>query len=310
VILSVGMTPAWQRMYVFDRLASGEVNRAVETHECASGKVLNVVRAASALGEPASCVTFVGGITGEAIVAEFAAANLAARWVRTATPTRVCTTIIERSSGVVTELVENAAAIPPDDWTTVRTAVRKELKRCRVVVLTGSLPAGSPPRFWPELFEGSLGGLNPVPPIIADLSGPALLDVLPLRPAVVKPNRHELSTTLQRPLETPDAVVAACRELIGRGARAVVVTDGPRETLLVTADDVVRVATPKVTAVNPIGCGDCVAATLAIGILHGRPLVESLSHAAAVAADNATRMLPADVNRERIAALRSRVVIA
>ena len=39
MIVAAGLTPAWQQILRFDALRLGEVNRAVEAHWCASGKV-------------------------------------------------------------------------------------------------------------------------------------------------------------------------------------------------------------------------------------------------------------------------------
>ena len=41
MILSAGLTPAWQQILVFDGFRYGEVNRAAEAVWCASGKVFN-----------------------------------------------------------------------------------------------------------------------------------------------------------------------------------------------------------------------------------------------------------------------------
>ena len=40
MILSAGLTPAWQQILVFDQMHWGEVNRASEVAWCGSGKVL------------------------------------------------------------------------------------------------------------------------------------------------------------------------------------------------------------------------------------------------------------------------------
>ena len=42
MIIAAGLTPAWQQIMRFERLATGQVNRAREVAWCASGKVLNV----------------------------------------------------------------------------------------------------------------------------------------------------------------------------------------------------------------------------------------------------------------------------
>ena len=52
MILTAGLTPAWQQILVFDSFRPGEVNRARESHWCASGNVFNAGIAAHHLGGP------------------------------------------------------------------------------------------------------------------------------------------------------------------------------------------------------------------------------------------------------------------
>src|SRR2546423_214406 len=107
MILAAGLTPAWQAILRYRVLCLGEVNRADETHWCASGKVLNVGMALASLGVPSRTLAPVGGWSGAAIRSEFEARQIPAAWTITQTPTRVCTTILI-DNGATTELVENA----------------------------------------------------------------------------------------------------------------------------------------------------------------------------------------------------------
>ena len=61
MILSAGLTPAWQQIMVFDRLRPGEVNRACEVVWCGSGKVLNAGLAMHHLGGPSLTLAPLGG---------------------------------------------------------------------------------------------------------------------------------------------------------------------------------------------------------------------------------------------------------
>ena len=60
VILSAGLTPAWQQILVFEGFRYGEVNRAAEVHWCASGKVFNAGIGAARLGGPSLTLAVVG----------------------------------------------------------------------------------------------------------------------------------------------------------------------------------------------------------------------------------------------------------
>jgi fructose-1-phosphate kinase PfkB-like protein len=109
VIVVAGLSPAWQQVLVVDEFHSGGVNRASEAYWCGSGKVLNVAVALHQLsggaGGQTHTLSTLGGPAYDAIEAEFAAMGVPRRWVRTQSPTRVCTTIVDRATRVATELV-------------------------------------------------------------------------------------------------------------------------------------------------------------------------------------------------------------
>ena len=108
MILAAGLTPAWQQILSFDQFQPGEVNRAHEVHWCASGKVLNVGIAGQSMCEQIPTLTMVGCRGGTESQRELAAAEIDDRWIESGTPTRVCTTILDKSTGVTTELVEES----------------------------------------------------------------------------------------------------------------------------------------------------------------------------------------------------------
>ena len=66
---------------------------------------------------------------------------------------------------------------------------------------------------------------------------------------------------------------------------------------------------PAVTpVVNPIGCGDCLAAGIAAGLERGETLVDAVRLGIAMASDNVTQLLPARLSSERVAAWLQSVV--
>lgn len=296
MILAAGLSPAWQRILEFEQLRPGEVNRAIAVHACASGKVLNVGRACHRLGAPTRTLTVVGGGTGEAIRAEFAAEGLSARWVETQAATRTCTTLIE-SGGRATELVENAAPLEPDALSQFRAAFIAEAEQADVVVLTGSLPAGVPASLYADLLAARR------PRAVLDVRGPELEAVLPLGPCLVKPNRHELEATLGRPCDTEARLIDGLQELRRRGAEWVVVSQGADALWAAGPEGVWRLQPPQISrARNPIGCGDCLAAGIAVGVWRGGSVLESVQLGVAAAVSNLHSLLPAHLDCERLQA--------
>jgi 1-phosphofructokinase family hexose kinase len=283
-------------MLVFERLRLGEVNRAQEVFKCASGKVLNVGLALHHLGGPNLTLALVGGAEGESIDREFVSLGIRHLWIRTPKPTRTCVTILDQSSGMTTELVENAAAADAAQIDQFIAAYHEAAKQSQVVVLSGSLPVGVPKTFYRDLIGGTQAR------VILDASGEELLAALPLKPFCVKPNRDELGRTLGRKIESEEDLRSAIGEVCDLGAKWVVVSRGPK-TLWAGCEGKVGIFHPAmVTAINPIGSGDCLAAGLAWAIRSGMEMFEAIQFGMAAAAENAAMMLPARLSLERVRA--------
>ena len=287
MILVAGLTPAWQQIAVLDRLRIGEVNRAREVHWCASGKVLNVGLALTQLGADVRTLSLVGS-------------GSAGGWSgrgrnESNAPQRVCTTLLDRESGQTTEIVENSAAATSAELAAFEAAFAEEAasQAFDFVVLTGSLPIGTPPEFYSRLLDHTRAKA------ILDVRGPELLANWRHAPFLVKPNREELAHTVQRSLLTDDDVWQAMREIHEVGAEWVVVTNGPQRVF--ASNEVQRLQNsdgfwfdaPKVEVVNPIGCGDCFTAGLAWALQRGEEMPSAIRTGIAAAAQNAEQLLPA-----------------
>lgn len=287
MILAAGLTPAWQQIARFESLALGEVNRAAEVHWCASGKVLNVGIALAHLGDDCCVVSPLGGDIAERARREFDRIGLSARLAVYDGPTRVCTTLIDSSMARVTELVENARPLAAECLTRFRRAYAEEASQAEIVVLSGSLPAGTPETFYRDLLAMTPGR------VVLDARGPELLAALEHRPFLIKPNREELARTVGRPLDDDRELCSAMRELIERGAEWIVVTEGTRAIWAASAAGLVRLQPLAVErVVNPIGCGDCLAAGIAWGLGRGVDPLAAVRLGIAAAAQNAAQLLP------------------
>ncbi len=301
MILAAGLTPAWQQIAVLDSLEIGAVNRAREFHAVASGKVINVGLALHSLGADFKTLACLGGANGMAIQAEFEANNISARWIPTDSPTRVCTTLLDPPSRQTTEIVENSAPVSPGELEAYLTAISEESRAADCIVLSGSLPRNTPKDFHLKTLRAIR---NPDAQTVLDIAGPELLAALEAGPFLVKPNRHELARTLDRPLDTDTAMFDAMREIIERGAKWCVVSDGGRPSHATDGCGLFRFAPPNVrSAVNPIGCGDCLAAGIALGLSEGKTPPEAIVFGLAAAADNLEQLLPARLDRKRVEAV-------
>jgi len=302
VILIAGLTPAWQQILIFEKVQWGEVNRAEQSVWCASGKVFNAALAAYHLGGPVRLLATVGGRTRRQIEDDFELLELDYRWVVTEAPTRVCTTILDRGRGQVTELVEGARPLTQSELEQFRQAYLEEVAKASAALLIGSLPEGTPREFFRELLAETRC------PAVLDFRGQSLEACLDLRPLVVKPNRRELGETLRTDIPSPEAIPAAIRELQRRGAQWVIVTDGDRAVWVGGPKELLRFLPPKpAEVVNPIGSGDALAGTLAMAIGEGKSIPEAVQLGIGAAVHNVEQLVPCRLKRERVFELAKQV---
>lgn len=294
LVLAAGLSPAWQQILLFSSFEPGQVNRAHQVDWCASGKVLNVARVLHELGGPCRALTVAGGVAGQQLQQDFASLSIPARWILTAAPTRVCTTIIDQSRHQSTELVPETAPLADEEWARFCQAFSQEAESAAAVVLIGSVPRGAPVDCYRTLIAWTRAK------VIVDARGPELLAALEARPFLVKPNRAELAQTLGRSLLTRAEVLRGMAELQTRGAQWVVVTDGPRPILALTPEHGYEIVPPEAAVVNPIGCGDALAAGLAWAVARGMDNEAILRFGAGAAVSKLRHVLPGRVEFEHV----------
>lgn len=301
MIFAAGLSPAWQQILQFEKLQHGEVNRAQHSHWCASGKVINVGVAAKSLGVNVSLLSTIGGITGQAIAAEVEAMKILTDWVHVDQPTRVCTTILE-DDGSTTELVENTGPISNEHLEEFVEKFRIHSQVADVSVLTGSIPENAGTDYYAKLIRNLPGKF------VLDIRGEGLMQALPCGPFLVKPNREELEATVGNKLTTSGALLDAMRTLNRWGAQWVLVSDGPGKLLLSNLEEAWSFTPPAVEVVNPIGCGDCLAAGLSVGVSEGLSVPDAVRFGISLAIVNAMQLFPAKVQRNQSAEIAGRVI--
>jgi tagatose 6-phosphate kinase len=302
VILCVGTTPVFQRTMVFPRLQIDAVNRATEVHETASGKSINVARVLHTLSEEALATGFLGGDRGKFIRHELSATGIAHEFIEVEATTRMCVTILDRTTRGATELVEEAQALAPTAWDQLKELITARLKEAQLMVLSGSLPPGGPVDFYAWCIKrAEESGVG----VIVDASGMPLKFAALARPLLVKPNRAELASTFEMKITLRDSI----KRMMDRGPQWMVVTQGRDGAILSDGKSFWRFGVPKVEAVNPIGSGDSLAAGVAAGIVRKMTILDACKLGMACGAANAETLTAGVVIPARVAELVEKVEV-
>lgn len=279
MIVTLTLNPALDLTYSIPELKAGTTHRPKVLAQ-AGGKGVNVARTLHALGRETVAVLPLGGFDGEAVRAELEDAGVPHHVIPIRGATRRTVTVVEES-GLATGFNESGPELAAEEWAEMCAAVASLLETvvldtASVLVLSGRLPRGLPDDAYTELI--ALADVHGVPTIL-DTEGAPLLAALPAGPAIVKPNAHELfdATGLTDPR-------IAARQLLDRGARAVVSSHGPDGLTALTADRTWTARPPRIAGGNPTGAGDASVAALAIGLADGSPWPAMLADAAALSA--------------------------
>jgi len=291
MIVSLGTTPALQRTMTFARLEIDAVNRAIDVREYASGKSINVARVARTLREKVVATGILGGDRASIVRCDLDASGIAHSFIDVDAPTRMCVTVIDSGNRTATELIEESSPAHASDSARLLIHLDGLLNGAKVLVMSGTLAPNIGDHFYARCVK--LARRRSVHTIV-DAKGAALRLAAAEHPTVIKPNRNELMQTFGNDLR---AGIAQSVEL---GAEWVVVTDGPRETLVSNGTETWNIDTPKVNVISPIGSGDALAAGIAVGLVRGLSVPDACALGVACGAANATTPLAGHLDRATV----------
>jgi tagatose 6-phosphate kinase len=272
VIVAVTLNAALDKTYRVDELILGTAHRVGETHVQAGGKGVNVARALARAGVPVLAIGVTAGLTGQQIEQDLELAGVKAAMYRVEGESRQTVTAVSRRQDAWIEFDERGPQLSPNYWPGFLDWVGTALEGASVVVISGSLPPGTPIDAYRRLVEVSHSLRAQV---VLDSAGPAFEMALAAGPDVVTPNRSELAGLLGSSCNSLDEVVTAGHALGARGARTVVATLGADGAVAVTGTQVWQARHP-VRSGNPVGAGDALVAGIAKSLADGASLVDTL----------------------------------
>jgi len=265
-VLTITLNPAIDQTIEVARLSPGEVHRAGSVRFDPGGKGVNVASCLADWGQ--DCV--VAGWLGRDNVASFEALmahpRLADAMVRIAGQTRTNIKLLDASRSETTDINLPGFATDAAEFDLLCSALNRHFSPSRIVVMAGSLPAGTPPHAWSQLLAAATADGSRV---LVDTSGAPLAELLRpqarVLPAAIKPNRAELSAYAGRTLQGRADVLGVARELVERGIGLVVVSMGGDGALFVQAGRALQVRPPPTKLGSSVGAGDAMVAGIVSG---------------------------------------------
>ncbi len=302
-LVCVSLNAAVDKIAAVDRLVPGEIHRPEMLSVVPGGKAINVARAAVGLGLPASVIPVIAGHAGAWIEEALVAGGLAARPVRVAGETRTCLSVLDRSTGRLTELYEAGLGLDAAGWAAVEAAVAEELAsdpEGSIVVVSGSLPAGAPDDAYARIVTLARASGSRC---AVDVGGRALALAVAAGPWLARVNAEEAAEATGLPMGEEPETLAAARAFQAAGARIAVVSRGVLGAVVVDETGAAwRIGPPPERGPFSVGSGDSMLAGFLAAVAAGHPTSEAARHGSAAATANALHpgqgeLDPADVAR-------------
>ncbi|MGH3582377.1 MAG: 1-phosphofructokinase [Mycobacterium sp.] len=314
MIVTVTPNPSIDRTVTLNTpLTRGAVHRLGSVTDEPGGKGVNVSRALALAGLDTLAVLPAGD--GDPMLAALRAIGLSFRNVPI--PGQVRTNLaVTENDGTTTKLNEPGAALDASALQELTHTVLQAAQRADWVVLSGSLPPGIPARWYADVVAELARYDCRVAVDTSDAPLAALADGFgTAAPDVIKPNAEELAGLTSHSaeeLETAAAqgdtrpVVAAARQLVERGAAAILVTLGAAGAVLVDGAGSWLATPPPTVPRSTVGAGDSSLAGYVRAALEGAAPAQRLQMAvaygsAAAALPGSALPAPSQINTEAVA---------
>ena len=233
----LGLNGALQRRIAFEApVTLGAVNRAAESSSGVGGKGQGAFLAAVACGAEASLAMFFGGDEGDAMAgalrAQCGGGADEGLWVRTASATRICTTLVA-PDGDATEIVEPSGAVAGDEVDALTSALKRRAPAGGVLVC-GSVPPGVPgATYYGACVEAVAGpGARILVDSVVGVEATLAAAAANACDAALKLNARELLAVAGDPVDAAAADGVADPARVGRAAAAVAAALDPGQTCL------------------------------------------------------------------------------
>ena len=281
-IAILGANPAWQKTLTFSGFATGKVNRAEKLEEFASGKGVNCARACRCYGKSTPyLLQFAGKENGRRLADFLDRESFFHTTVHTATPTRCCTTLLDKTSGTTTECIEPSFAVTQQEINQLLQGADELLSFCDAAAICGTLPGDTPAKVYTEF--ALIAKKHNVPVLLDACKGVG--DVLDCGCTIdLKINLEELFL-----LTGCGDVHSALKELFQkhRNLRCAAITDGPETAFSSDGRKITSYTLPKLSNItSTLGCGDTASAVLCTELACGTDFDEAFKCALGAASAN------------------------
>ncbi len=273
-IRTLTLNPAFDIHCEVENLQLHRENYVTSAVKHAGGKGINISRALTNFGVENQAYCVVGSSGGDEFIKMLHQDGIACKVIKAEGKIRENITL--HSGGKETRISFEGSPVNAQLLAEL-SAICQEEERA-VVTFTGRLPQGIDHREALNfLTKVKTGGAN----LVVDCNSFTMVELLELKPWLIKPNAQELSQLLGHEMQTEQEVQKAAESMHRGGITHVIVSLGGDGFVYWGEVGGIRVSVPKITPVSTIGAGDSLIAGFLAGIYERRGIEDMLRLAAA-----------------------------
>lgn len=263
MIYTVTFNPSIDYAIITDGFTLGGINRTMSETILAGGKGINVSTVLHNLGCESVALGFTAGFTGGEIERLLDRDGVRCDFISLKNGmSRINVKLKDKEE---TEINGSGPEIDSQSLNALMTKLSL-LREGDYLVLAGSIPSTLPDTVYLDIMQMLSGnGVN----IIVDASKNLLLNVLPQRPFLIKPNNIELSEMFGVPtLYDKDEIISYAKKLQDMGARNVLVSMAGDGAVFVSENGLeLKSEAPAGVVINSVGAGDSMVAGFIAGYI-------------------------------------------
>lgn len=249
MIYTVTLNPSIDYIVHVKGLKLGDLNRMTNDFKLPGGKGINVSRILKRIQAESTALGFLGGFTGNFISDWLTKEQIQTNFTTVREDTRIN---IKLKSESETEINGLGPAISNEEMQDLKKSLSM-ISSGDIVVLSGSTPASLRKGFYEELIQ-IIKDKNAE--FVIDTTGKDLMNALPQKPLLIKPNNHELAELFDVEFQTIEDILPFGERLLDDGAKHVIISMAGDGALLFTKEGIYRSNVLKRSLKNSVGAGD------------------------------------------------------
>lgn len=260
MIYTLTLNPSIDYIVSVNNFELNKTNRTATELISPGGKGINVSIMLKNLGHENTALGFVAGFTGKKIDEDLKSRGINSNFIFVDQGFSRINVKISNYDG--TEINGLGPNISDNDLGKLY-AQLKNLQNGDILIMSGSVPESCPQTIYQDIMQ-MLGDKGVI--YVVDSNKDLLLNVLPYKPFLIKPNLDELSEIFNSKIQGQDQIIDYAKKLQNKGAQNILVSMGKDGAILLDqSNNIYSLKAPSGKLVNSVGAGDSMVA----GFIHG-----------------------------------------